>query len=78
MNISEVNAIVSGKPYFFSAMHDYTLQEDHISMLGLYEEDMVHLRTLISNDWAFIEKRRNPDNDFLRIDIIKNSQNNAL
>jgi hypothetical protein len=71
MDIKQLNEMISGKPFFFSAMHDYTLEEDHISGLGLYEEDMIHLRTLIPVEWAFIETRRNPDNDFLRIDIIK-------
>jgi len=55
----------------FSPMHDYTLKEDHIEWLGLFEDTMLYLRSKLSDDWAIIEKRRNPENDFLRVDIIK-------
>lgn len=62
---------MSGKPFWFSALHDYILKENHISMLGIYDETLECLRTLISDDWQFIEKRRNPENGFLRVDIVK-------
>jgi len=55
----------------FSPLHDYDLKEDHISMLGLFEDTMFYLRSKLSNDWVIIEKRRNSENDFLRVDIIK-------
>ncbi|GMX64471.1 hypothetical protein Elgi_37400 [Paenibacillus elgii] len=71
MDIKQLDKALSGKPFFFSAIHDYTLKDDHIQGLGLYEEDMVHLRTMIPEDWVFIETRRNPENDFLRIKIVK-------
>jgi len=59
----------------FSPMHDYTLKEDHIEWLGLFEDTMFYLRSKLSDDWIIVEKRRNPENDFLRVDIIK-AQNN--
>jgi hypothetical protein len=71
VDIKQINEIISGKPYFFSVIHDYTLEHDHIRGLGLYEEDMIHLRTMIPEDWAFVETRRNTENDFLRINIVK-------
>jgi len=55
----------------FSPLHDYDLKVDHISMLGLFEDTMFYFRSKLSEDWAIIEKRRNPKNDFLRVDIIK-------
>ncbi|MNK43705.1 hypothetical protein D3C87_624200 [compost metagenome] len=71
MELVEVVKILEARPFWFSQMHDYTLKEDHVSMLGIYEENLEYLRTLISDEWVFVEKRRNPDNDFLRIDIVK-------
>jgi hypothetical protein len=72
VDIKGLEEVVGGKSYFYSRMHDYTLKEDHISGLGLYQEDMEHLRTLIPEEWSFVETRRNPDNDFIRINIVKN------
>jgi hypothetical protein len=57
--------------YRFSSLHDYDLKEDHIEWLGLFEDTMIELRSRLSDDWVIIEKRRNPKNDFLRVDIIK-------
>ncbi|GAB6989451.1 hypothetical protein [Paenibacillus pini] len=74
MDLPKVVEILGGRPFWFSAIHDYTLKDDHISMLGIYEESLEYLRTLISADWVFVEKRRNPENDFLRIDIVKKSK----
>lgn len=55
----------------FSPMHDYTLKEDHIEWLGIFEDVMFYLRSKLSDDWVIIEKRRNPENNFLRVDIIR-------
>lgn len=49
MDINQVEAILQGRPFFFSAIHDYTLKNDHIYMLGIHEETMVYLRTLIED-----------------------------
>lgn len=53
-----------------SSLHDYNDKGDHVEWLGIYEDDMIFLRTLISQDWAIVERRRNPENNFLRVDIV--------
>lgn len=54
----------------FSPLHDYNDKETYFESLGIFEEDMIYLREQLSEDWTIVEKRRNPDNDFLRVDII--------
>ncbi|MBP1309199.1 hypothetical protein JOD82_002219 [Paenibacillus sp. 1182] len=78
MTLEEVIAVLEAKPFWFSRIHDYTLKGDHVSMLGLFEESMEYLRTLIGEDWIFVERRRNPDNYFLRIDIVKSKSSDKL
>jgi len=69
MNFDEVKKLMV--EFRFSPMHDYTLKEDHIEWLGIFEDSMIYLRSKLSDDWVIIEKRRNPENDFLRVDIIR-------
>lgn len=71
MTFGEVKRVPESKPFYYSPIHDYTLKEDCFSMVGLFEDEMHLLRTKITEDWAIVEKRRNPDNGFLRIDIVK-------
>jgi hypothetical protein len=73
MTFEEVIAVLQAKPYWFSSMHDYTLGDGEILALGIFEDVLEHLRTKLSDDWVFVERRRNTDNDFLRIDIVKQS-----
>jgi hypothetical protein len=40
-------------------------------MLGIFEEELPLIQSKLSNEWIITEKRRNPDNNFLRVDIIK-------
>jgi len=69
MNFDDVKILLNELRY--SPLHDYNLKEDYIEWLGLFEEDMVYLKNRLSIDWEIIEKRRNPENDFLRVDIVK-------
>lgn len=71
MTLEEVIEVLYNHPFWFNPMKDYIPEEDHISTLGIFEDTMEHLRNFISDDWAFVERRRNPYNDFLRIDIVK-------
>ncbi|QOS99951.1 hypothetical protein JNUCC42_04125 [Brevibacterium sp. JNUCC-42] len=54
----------------FSPLHDYNDKGTYFEALGIFEEDLESLRQIVSNDWEFVERKRNPDNNFLRIDII--------
>jgi hypothetical protein len=55
----------------YSPLHDYDNKTDHIEWLGIYEEDAGFIKDLLPEGWVIVERRRNPDNDFLRVDIIK-------
>lgn len=55
----------------FSPLHDYDKKDDYISMLGIFEDDVILLDCVLPKGWIIVEKRRNPDNDFLRVDIVK-------
>jgi hypothetical protein len=69
MNINDIRNILTR--YNFSALHDYDDKSNYISMLGIFEEELPLIQSKLSNEWIITEKRRNPDNNFLRVDIIK-------
>lgn len=41
-------------------------------VLGYFEDFLPYLREAIEENWDIIERRRNPDNNFVRVDIVKN------
>lgn len=68
MDITELKNLLT--KWRFDACHDYTDKNDHIEWLGIFEDTLEDLKTLIPNDeWVITERTRNPDNDFLRVDI---------
>jgi hypothetical protein len=44
---------------------------EHLELLGIYADEVKELKKDLSDEWEIIERRRNPDNDFCRVDIIK-------
>lgn len=68
MDITELKNLLS--KWRFDACHDYTDKNDHIEWLGIFEDTLADLKTFIpSDEWIITERRRNPSNDFLRVDI---------
>jgi len=68
MDITELVSLLT--KWNFSSLHDYTNAGDHIEWLGVFEDTLEDLKTFIpSDEWVITERRRNPDNDFLRVDI---------
>ena len=54
-----------------TSAHDYEVDADGIKHLGIDEGDLEDLRPRLGREWRVIQKRRNPENGFLRVDIIK-------
>ena len=68
MDITELKSLL-GK-WKFDDCRDYTDKDDHIEWLGIFEDSLEDLKTFIpSDEWTITERSRNPDNDFLRVDI---------
>ena len=75
MDINELVKVL--QDFNFSPLHDYDFKEDHIERLGLFEDTMEFLKTKLTDEWEIIELKRNPDNDFLRVDIVRRSASKA-
>lgn len=66
----EVISVISDRPFFDSPLHDYTVNGDRIEWYGIFEESLELLQTMIPSHWQVIERKRNPSNGFLRVDIV--------
>jgi len=69
MNIDDIRNILT--KLNFSSLHDYNDKGDHIEWLGIFEEELPLIQSKLSKEWSIVERRRNPENNFLRVDIIK-------
>ena len=67
--IDEVRKVLT--KFNFSSLHDYDNKGDHIEMLGAFDDTIEYLREFISEEWEFILKRKNEENGFCRIDIVR-------
>jgi len=72
MIIDEIKSILN--KLNFSSLHDYNDKGNYISMLGIFEEELPLIQSKLSKEWSIVERRRNPENDFLRVDIIKHNK----
>ncbi|WP_206459383.1 hypothetical protein [Anaerovorax sp. IOR16] len=69
MDIKDVVKVLN--EFNFSPLHDYDLKENCIEWLGLFEDTMELLKTKLTDEWEIVERKRNSDNDFLRVDIVR-------
>lgn len=69
MTIDEIKSVLN--KLNFSALHDYDDKGDYISKLGIFEEELPLIQNKLSKEWSIVERRRNPENNFLRVDIIR-------